>query len=73
MPVLSIMRRPFDRVKHEKIVKILKSIGLDDKDLRVIVNLYWYQSAFVRLKGENTDAKILQGVRPGCILPRCYE
>lgn len=62
-------QKAFDRVKHQKMVEILKGIGLDDKDLRIIVNLYWNQSASVRLDRENTEeVDILRGVRQGCIL-----
>lgn len=62
-------QKAFDRVKHQRIAEILENIGLDDKDLRIIVNLYWNQSASVRLGRENTeDVDILRGVRQGCIL-----
>ena len=30
----------FDRVQHDKLIKDLKNIHMDDKDLRIIVNLY---------------------------------
>ena len=32
--------KAFDRVKHENLIKCLKEIGLDGKDIRVITNLY---------------------------------
>lgn len=50
---------------------ILEDAKLDDKDLRIIFskNLDWNQTACMRLDGEQTDqAKILRGVRQGCIL-----
>lgn len=56
-------------VQHQKMIDVLKNIGLDEKDLRIITNLYWNQSASVRLGEENTDEiRILRGVRQGCIL-----
>lgn len=62
-------RKAFDRVQHHKMVEILKDLGLDDKDLRIIVNLYWNQSACVNVEGERTDeVKIRRGVRQGCVL-----
>lgn len=61
--------KAFDRVQHEKLLEILTKIGLDDKDVRIIMNLYWNQTADVRVEGESTEQiKILRGVRQGCIL-----
>lgn len=41
---------------------------MENKDIRIIINLYWNQSAFVR-EGAKTEAtEILHGVRQGCIL-----
>lgn len=50
-------------------MNILKDANLDNKDLRIIFNLYWNQTASMRLDGEQTEQlKILRGVRQGCIL-----
>jgi hypothetical protein len=44
-------------------------IYLNNKGLR-ICNLYWNQTAFLRLEEDATeDIKILRGVKRGCILP----
>lgn len=43
-------QKAFDRVQHQKVIEILKNIELDGKDLRIIVNLYWNQSAVVKLE-----------------------
>lgn len=32
--------KAFDRVKHEKLMQILRSARIDDKDIRIIKNLY---------------------------------
>lgn len=62
-------QKAFDRVKHDKMVKILRETGIDDKDLRIIGNLYWNQIANLRVEGEHTDyVEIKRGVRQGCIL-----
>lgn len=50
-------------------VEVLQSIDLDEKDVRVIVNLYWNQEATVKLQDERTElVRILWGLRQGCVL-----
>ena len=62
-------QKAFDTVNHEKLIGILRSIGLDDKDLRIIINLYWNQTANIKIEGELSDSvEIKRGVRQGCIL-----
>lgn len=62
-------QKAFDRVKHDKMIDILKNMGIDSKDLKIITNLYWNQTAVLKIEGEHTDeVKILRGVRQGCIL-----
>lgn len=61
--------KAFDRVQHEVLVRHLHSIGLDEKDVRIIQNLYWNQTATVRVEGEDTEeVAVCRGVRQGCIL-----
>ncbi|XP_014487698.1 PREDICTED: uncharacterized protein LOC106751329, partial [Dinoponera quadriceps] len=38
----------FDRIKHDKLMKILGEIGLDAKDIRITKNFYWNQTAVIR-------------------------
>lgn len=61
--------KAFDRVKHDKLVKILQEVGIDDRDLQIIKNLYWNQQASVKI-GQNTSETIAirRGVRQGCIM-----
>lgn len=61
--------KAFDRVKHDKLVAILREVGIDDKDLQIIRNLYWNQQASVKI-GKNTSETIAirRGVRQGCIM-----
>ena len=33
-------RKAFDKVKHKDLLKMLQDVGIDNKDLRVIRNLY---------------------------------
>ena len=61
--------KAFDRVQHSKLIEILKNTGIDSKDLRIITNLYWNQTANVKIEGAFTDTvKIMRGVRQGCVL-----
>lgn len=62
-------QKAFDRVKHDVLIEILKDIGLDGKDVRIIANLYWNQTAVVRVDNTNSESvNIKRGVRQGCIL-----
>lgn len=50
-------------------IDILKKTAIDGKDIRIIQNLYWNQSANVRVENTHTDeVKIQRGVRQGCVL-----
>ena len=67
--------KAFDRVNHTKLIECLKEIGVDDKDLQIIIKMYWEQTAVVRTKnGVSSDFKIKKGVRQGCVLsPNLYN
>ena len=61
--------KAFDRVKHFKMIECLSEIGKDYKDLQIITNLYWEQSASVGTEsGMTSEFKIKLGVRQGCVL-----
>lgn len=61
--------KAFDMCNHEKMVRTLRIAGVDDKDIRIIVNLYWGQKAKVRVDGQYTSSiQIQKGVRQGCVL-----
>lgn len=61
--------KAFDRVQHDKLIQILKNTGIDDKDVRIIKNLYWKQTANVKIGNSLTnEVSIQRGVRQGCIL-----
>ena len=61
--------KAFDKVRHEKLFNILEHLDIDGKDLRVIRNLYWDQSAAVRIGGELSEYKLIKrGVRQGCVM-----
>ena len=61
--------KAFDRVQHHKLMQILRKLDLDKKDIRCIENLYWHQTA--QLKIDNSMSNpiyIRRGIRQGCVL-----
>ena len=61
-------KKAFDKVKHNEIAPILGYLGLDDKDLAVIQNVYFNQTAIVRtLDSESDEIRIEKGVRQDCV------
>lgn len=61
--------KAFDRIRHDKLIEILKKIGLDSKDIRIIRDAYWNQKTKVKIDNEETEwIEIKRGVRQGCIL-----
>ena len=46
--------KAFDRVKHGELFKMLKNIQIDEKDHRLLYNLYQQQTETVRLPGGMT-------------------
>ena len=63
------LRKAFDRVNWVKLLEVLKSIGVDWQDRRLIERLYTGQKARVRLKdGLSEPAVIGCGTRQGCLL-----
>lgn len=64
--------KAFDRVSHESMITCLKNIGLNGKDIRLIVNLYWTQKAYIQLERDlSGEIMIKRGVRQGCVLSPC--
>ena len=62
----------FNRVDYEKIVKCLSDIGVNGKDLKLIVNLYRTQTAYIWLeKSLSDEIRIKTGVRQGCVMSAC--
>jgi len=42
-------QKAFDRIKHEKRMDVLMNMGINDKDLRFGMNLYWNQTASIKI------------------------
>ena len=62
-------QKAFDRVKHDKLLEVMKRAGIPELERRIIINLYWRQNAAVRWDGEIIrDVKLEKGVRQGCVI-----
>ena len=60
--------KAFDKVRHGELFKMLEKVNIDDKDMRILRNLYEQQRAAVRLpEGLTDEFKIHRGVRQGCV------
>ena len=60
--------KAFDRVRHEPLMQCLSEIGVDGKYVKIIRNLYWDQTASVRIMNElSEEIRIQRGVRQGCV------
>ena len=68
-------KKAFDRVYHHIIMEVLKKHGVDDKDRRIIQNLYYQQTASVQFGDEQSESfPIKRGVRQGCVLsPKLFN
>ena len=61
--------KAFDRVKHTELINLLCERGVDQCDSNFIKNLYWEQTASVKIEDKLTNSvPIRRGVRQGCIL-----
>lgn len=61
--------KAFDRVRHDKLMELMRKTGIPNHEIRLIANLYWRQTATVRTnKGETEEIEIKRGIRQGCIL-----
>ena len=61
--------KAFDRVKWVKMIGILKDLGIDWRDRRLICELYIKQEAVVRIMNEESEpCAIGRGVRQSCTL-----
>jgi len=61
--------KAFDRIDWVLMLKILKKIGVDWKDRRLITSLYMSQKAVVKIQQEfSGESEIGRGVRQGCCI-----
>ena len=56
----------FDTVKHKLLVDLLQPLDVDQAELRLLISLYWNQTAAVRCDDDiSARTRIKQGVRQG--------
>ena len=61
--------KAFDCVRHEEIIDMLQSLNVDGKDLQIVKNIYWEQTAAIRVGTEVSKFQhIKKDVRQGCVL-----
>ena len=44
--------KAFDTVKHEKLIEILQDLNVDGKGLKILRNMYWKQTAAIKINNE---------------------
>ena len=60
--------KAFERLRHAPLIQCLREIEVDGKGIKIIINLYWDQTAAVRIMNELSDEiRIQRGVRQGCV------
>lgn len=62
------LEKAFDKVNWSKMMKILRDVGLDYRDRKIIYELYKNQKSIVEIGENKQEASIKQGVRQGCPL-----
>ena len=61
--------KAFDKVGHEQLFDEVSELDLYGKDLRLLQDLYWNQTACIRIDGEcSSYTKNERGVRQGCVM-----
>jgi len=61
--------KAFDRVDWLKMLNILKELGVDWRDRRLIMNLYLHQKAVIKVMQDySEECEIGRGVRQGCCM-----
>ena len=59
----------FDTVSHKQMIGRLSTLGVDQADLRLLTNLYWEQSAVVKVEKDRSGwIEIRRGVSQGCLI-----
>ena len=61
--------KAFDKVQHEKMIKLLDNQNIGKENIRIIRNLYWTQEAAIKIEDSLSNwTTIRKGVRQGCII-----
>ena len=66
---LPVYTKAFNKVRHTQLFEDLTMIGKDTKDVKLLQNLYWEQTACVRVETELSDyINTKRGVRQECVM-----
>ena len=58
--------KAFDKERHEELMNMLQDLEIDGKDIRLIRNMYWEQSACMKIDNQYSESiNIKRGVRQG--------
>ena len=44
--------KAFDKVQHEEFLEVLGNLNMHGKDIRIVCNLYWEQTACTRIDND---------------------
>ena len=62
-------KQAFDKVNHCRLIPVLKKYEVPPEEIMLITNLYWYQTAQIGGKSEDSRSfKIEKNLRQVCIL-----
>jgi Reverse transcriptase (RNA-dependent DNA polymerase) len=59
-------QKAFDSVEHVFLWRALKTIGVDDKYIRLLKNIYEKSTASIELENQSRSFKISRGIKQGC-------
>jgi hypothetical protein len=69
MSIFLDAEKPFDKIQHPFMIKVLERSGIQDPYLNMIKAIYWRQVANIKVNGEKLDAIPLKsGTKQGCPL-----
>ena len=60
--------KTFERVKHQELIKVLEQIGIDEKNIIIIANLYWNQIIIIIIINNN-NLFLLCAVKLTVVIP----
>lgn len=61
--------KAFDKIRHQKLLEFLRIKNLGIRDICIIRNIYYNQTANIRVDNESRNGiKICRGVQYGCVL-----
>ena len=62
-------KKAFDKVADNTLIEILTKYNVPSEEIRLILNLHWFQTAQIRGRSEDSQSfKIEKCVRQGCVL-----